>query len=89
MANRDAKGRFLPGHKFAQLGGLTTAQKAAPADCEHCRQYGYETWMQHLGHLGLSAVMATAPEVGLWIRKQIRARNRENGRPPHNGLYKW
>ena len=89
MANRDSKGRFLPGHEVARLGGLATAEKPAPADCAHCRQYGYTSHMQHLGHLGLAAVMESNPEYGLWIRKKIRTANRDSGRPEHNGLYSW
>ena len=32
------------------------ASRPAPQDCAFCRKNRYESWMQHLGHLGFAAV---------------------------------
>ncbi len=84
----------MPRHQLTDedrvRGGKSAANRPAPEDCDVCQRNGYTGWMQHLGHKGLATLMETTPEYGLWVRKRIRAYNRNHGRPPHHpNAPKW
>ena len=67
-----------------QKGGRAVASKPAPQNCEHCRACGYTSWMQHLGHLGFSAVMNNNPGALSGLRDKINA----TGNPATTEMYK-
>lgn len=63
-----AEGRKLG----ASAGGKAVAKKPAPANCPRCTMEKYQSWMQHLGHLGFSAVMLSNPAALHSLRDKIR-----------------
>ena len=72
------------GDNGRRLGGSAKMSMPAPEDCEHCRERGYRTMAQHLGHRGLAKA---AKRKGLTVEKWCKHLVAKNDPWPENGAH--